>query len=194
MKRPRGVARILHFLLSLLVAAGVLYVVAFGVGPLPPLGPALNVGKGVWTSANDAQPLQNETLHVQGLQQPVTVIFEANGTPHIQVATDDDLFWTIGYLHARFRLTEMDLGRRVSEGLLSEVLGPQTLDADRFQNMLGLERTAEAKWQAMPAGNRQVLLAYTQGVNTRLKEEESARASGQTFSCPWRIGQVGMLD
>ncbi len=172
MKQPRWLPRILHLLLSLVVAAGVLYIAAFGAGPLPPLGSFLNVGTGIWTAASTAKPVQSETLHVPSLHAPVTVIFEANGTPHIQAATDDDLFWTIGYLHARFRLTEMDLARRVSEGLLSEVLGPQTLDADRFQNMLGLERTAEAKWQAMPAGNRQVLLAYTQGVNTRLKEEE----------------------
>ena len=65
---------------------------------------------------------QNETLHFAGLQQPVTVIFEADGTPHIQAATDNDLFWTIGYLQARFRLTRMDLLRRQGEGRLAEIL------------------------------------------------------------------------
>src|SRR6266496_2468986 len=93
MKRPRWVPRLLHLLLSLVVAAGVLYVAAFGAGALlPPLGPALNVGTGIWTSASTAKPVQSETLHFPNLHAPVTVIFEANGTPHIMASTDDDLF------------------------------------------------------------------------------------------------------
>ena len=175
MKRPRWVPRILHLLLSLVVAAGVLYVAAFGAGPLPPLGPSLNVGTGIWTAASMAKPVQSETLHFPNLHAPVTVIFEANGTPHIMAATDDDLFWTIGYLHARFRLTQMDLRRRVSEGLLSEILGPQTLYADRFQEMRGLERTARAEM----AGHARRQSASAAGVYARgeytLKEEEQNR-------------------
>jgi acyl-homoserine lactone acylase PvdQ len=100
-KQPRWLPRLLHLLLSLIVAAGVLYVVADGAGPLPPLGSALNVGTGIWTAANMAKPLQSETLHFPNLHAPVTVIFEANGTSHIRASTDDDLFWTIGYLQAR---------------------------------------------------------------------------------------------
>jgi acyl-homoserine lactone acylase PvdQ len=52
----------------------------------------LNPGTGVWTSADAAQAAQSETLHFADLHQPVTVIFEAHGTPHIQAATDTDLF------------------------------------------------------------------------------------------------------
>ncbi len=173
LKHPRFWIRILHFLVSLFVAGGVIYIAAFGAGPLPPLGSALNIGKGVWTSATDARSLQNETLHFAGLQQPVTVVFEQDGTAHIRAATDHDLFWTIGYLHARFRLTEMDLERRQGEGLLSEILGSQALNEDRFNNILGLERTARTEWQMMSAGSavRQFLLAYAQGVNTRIDED-----------------------
>ncbi len=174
MKQPRLVLRIIHFLVSLVVALGILYVSAFGAGPLPPLGSALNVGKGVWTSASDARPLQNETLHFQELQQPVTVLFEQSGTAHIQAATDHDLFWTIGYLHARFRLTQMDLERRQGEGQLSEILGMQALDSDRGSNFYGLARTAQAEWQTLPPNSplHQVLLDYAQGVNARITEDE----------------------
>jgi penicillin amidase len=161
-------------LAALVVAGGVLYVSAAGAGPLPPLGSALDVGNGVWTTASDARPLQREALHVAGLQRPVTVIFEPNGTPHVQAATDHDLFWTIGYLQARFRLTEMDLARRQGEGRLAEVFGSKGLDWDRFVTVLGLPRTAAADWQTLPASSpaRPVLLAYTQGVNARIAEDE----------------------
>ena len=149
-KQPRWLPRLLQLLLSLIVAAGVLYVAADSVGPLPPLGSTLNVGTGVWTAASAARPVHNETLHFLSLHAPVTVIFEANGTPHIMASTDDDLFWTIGYLQARFRLTQMDLIRRQGEGRLSEILGPEALSSDEFQVMLGLDRAARLDWQALP--------------------------------------------
>lgn len=173
-KQSRLAPRVLHFLVSLVAATGVIGLAAFGAGPLPPLGPTLNVGRGIWTSAIEAQPVQNQTLHFKGLQRTVTVTFEQNGTAHIQAATDSDLFWAMGYVHAYFRLTQMDLMRRQGEGRLAEILGASALDGDRFQIMLGLERTAKAEWQALPTESpvRQILQAYSQGVNARISEEE----------------------
>ena len=190
MKHRGFVPRLLHLLLSLVVAAGVLYVAAFGAGSLlPPLGPALNVGTGIWTTASAAKPVQSETLHFPNLHAPVTVIFEANGTPHIMASTDDDLFWTIGYLQARFRLTQMDLERRGGEGRLAEILGPGQLSTDQFQVMLGLDRAAQLDWQAILVGSplRQVLQDYAQGVNARIQEEE------QNHSLPFvfKLGTTG---
>ncbi|HEY7973767.1 MAG TPA: penicillin acylase family protein, partial [Ktedonobacterales bacterium] len=174
MKRPLFASPLSRFVLALVAAAAVLYACAVGAGPLPPLGAALNPGTGVWTSATAARPLVSQTLRFAGLQQPVTVVFEPDGTAHIRAATDHDLFWTIGYLHARFRLTQMDLERRQGEGLLSEVLGAQALNSDGFMNIIGLQRTAAAEWQALPASSiaRQAVLAYAAGVNARIGEDE----------------------
>ncbi|HEU5373944.1 MAG TPA: penicillin acylase family protein [Ktedonobacteraceae bacterium] len=174
MKRGGLYLRILHLLLSLIIGGGIIYVSAAGVGPIPALGPALNPGTGVLTAANDAKPIQNETLHFAGLHKPVTIIFDANGVPHIQAATDDDLFWAIGYLQARFRLTEMDLTRRQGEGLLSEVFGSEALSSDEFENTLGLENAAQADWQLIPADSliRQLLQEYANGVNAWIKRAE----------------------
>jgi len=165
--------RILNFTVSLFMTGSILLLSAFGIGPLPPLGAALNIGRGVWTTATDAKPMQNETFHFSQLNQPVTVIFEQNGTPHIQAATDHDLFWTMGYLHARFRLTQMDQIRRLGQGRLSAILGAAALDSDKLMNVLGIERNAQAVWQSLPQDSptRQVLSDYSQGVNARITEE-----------------------
>jgi penicillin amidase len=169
----RLLLRLLHLLVALLVTGGIIYLSVFGMGPLPPLGATLNTGRGVWTSATDANPARNATFHLSQLDQPVTVTFETNGTPHIRAATDHDLFWTMGYLHARFRLTQMDELRRMGQGGLSEILGPAALDSDRMMNILGIERNAQATWQSLPQNSptRGVLLAYAQGVNARMDEE-----------------------
>ena len=166
---------ILNLLISLSVTGLLCYVAARGLGSVPPLGPALNPNAGIWNTAQNAQFQSQETLHFPGLQQPVTVIFEKSGIPHIQAATDADLFWTIGYLHARFRLTEMDLERRQGEGALAEIVGPKALDSDKFEASLGLQRAAQADWQALAAKKGrayQALTAYAQGVNAVIEQEE----------------------
>ncbi|TMD79515.1 MAG: penicillin acylase family protein, partial [Chloroflexi bacterium] len=122
----------------------------------------------------DAASYGTQTLHLDGLQKPAKVVLEANGTAHINAASDHDLFLAVGYVHAKFRLFQMDLLRRQGEGRLSEVLGrgrdDEVLNSDRFELQLGLPRTAQKEWAQLPKDNpsRIAILAYAQGVNDRI--------------------------
>ena len=151
-----------------------LYAAFFGAGPLPALGPAFNPITGAWTMAADAS-ISNETLRLAGLQQLVKVTLESDGTTHIVAQTAHDLFLATGYMHARFRLFQMDLLRRQGEGRLSEVFGKAALDSDRFELQLGLLRTAQLEWSSLAPDNRSrvALVAYAQGVNDRIAEDDS---------------------
>ncbi len=159
---------------AILVSAALLYASFAGAGPLPALESAFNPSTGAWTMAADAAPLSNQALNLSGLQQPVRVTFERDGTAHIVAQTDHELFLAVGYVHARFRLFQMDLLRRQGEGLLSQVVGKAALDTDRFELQLGLLRTAQQEWAQLPAssGSRLALTAYAQGVNDRIDEAE----------------------
>ncbi|HVS48831.1 MAG TPA: penicillin acylase family protein, partial [Candidatus Dormibacteraeota bacterium] len=152
-------------------------------GPLPALGPAFNPISGAWTMAADAA-VSNETLRLAGLQQPVKVTLEGDGTTHVVAQTDHDLFLATGYTHARFRLFQMDLLRRQGEGRLSEVFGKAALDSDRFELQLGLLRTAQLEWSSLAPDNRSrlALVAYAQGVNDRIAEDESKRQLPAMFT------------
>ncbi|MFI5269283.1 MAG: penicillin acylase family protein, partial [Chloroflexota bacterium] len=79
----------------------------------------------------------------------------------------------IGYLHANFRLFQMDLERRQAEGLLSQIVGAAALPSDEFELQLGLMRTAEANWSSVGANDpaRQLILAYTAGVNASMSQQ-----------------------
>src|SRR6266849_5229855 len=176
--RPRSA---LNLLAAAIVSAAVLYASFVGAGPLPALGPAFNPTTGAWTMALDAS-LKNDTLHLAGLRQPVTITLEKDGTAHVVANTDHDLFLAVGYLHARFRLFQMDLLRRQGEGRLSEVVGKAALDSDRFELQLGLLRTAQAEWNAASNRSRQAGLAYTQGVNDRISEAESSHQLPAMFA------------
>jgi penicillin G amidase len=172
-KWRRPVLRAVNLLAALIVLAGLLYAGVAGAGPLPPLGAMLNPGTGVWTTAADAHTPGDSTLHMAGLQAPVHVVYDANGTAHINAGNTHDLFMTIGYLHATNRLFQMDLMRRQAEGLLSQVVGPAALSSDEFELQLGLLRTAEDNWQRLSPDDpaRQVALAYTAGVNASMRQQ-----------------------
>jgi len=166
-----------------IVSGAVLYAAFFGAGPLPALGSAFNPATGAWTMAADAT-INSRTLRLAGLQQPVKVSLESDGTSHIVAQTDHDLFLATGYVHARFRLFQMDLLRRQGEGRLAEVVGKAALESDRFELRLGLLRTAQTEWNVLPVDNRSrlALTAYAQGVNDRIAEAEAERQLPAMFT------------
>jgi penicillin G amidase len=169
-KHPRRRRHTVNALAALLVSAAVLYVSFAGAGPLPPLGPTFNPATGAWTMAADATAPVNQTLTIPGLEQPVRVTFEKDGTTHVVAQTNSDLFVAVGYVHARFRLFQMDLMRRQGEGRLSEVVGKAALDSDRFELQLGLLRTAQLEWAQADEVSKTSLTKYAQGVNDRIEE------------------------
>jgi penicillin amidase len=170
-QRPRRTLRTINLFAALLVSAALLYVSFVGAGSaLPALGPTFNPTTGAWTMASDAANPVNETLAISGLEQPVRVTFEQDGTAHIVAQTDPDLFLAIGYVHARFRLFQMDLMRRQGEGRLSEVVGKAALDSDRFELQLGLLRTAQLEWAQADGVSKVALAKYAVGVNDRIAE------------------------
>ncbi|TMF99404.1 MAG: penicillin acylase family protein, partial [Chloroflexi bacterium] len=185
-RRPRrrpGALRVLNLLGAVVVSAAVLYAAFFPAPGLPALGPAFNPVTGGWTMAADAQ-VTDRSFRLAGLEQPVRVLFESDGTAHITARTDHDLFLATGYVHARFRLFQMDLMRRQGAGRLSEVVGKAALDSDRFELQLGLLKTAQLEWQQLPASDpgHDVLLAYAQGVNDRIDEARSTHTLDAMFS------------
>ncbi|HEX4214443.1 MAG TPA: penicillin acylase family protein [Candidatus Dormibacteraeota bacterium] len=170
----RLLPRLASFLAALVVTAALLYGCAAGVGPLPAPGPTFAAGQGVWDMARGAVTT-SETLRIWGLEMPVQVTIDAEGVPHIQARTDEDMFIAMGYLEARDRLFEMDLFRRSAEGGLSQILGPSELGSDELNLSLGLLRTAQQEWREMaPDSSARLAVQYfTEGVNDRISDDEA---------------------
>ena len=169
---------------AIVASVAILYAAFFGAGPLPALGPAFNPVTGAWTMAADASSYGAQTLHLKGLTHPARVILEADGTAHVVASTDHDLFLAVGYVHAKFRLFQMDLLRRQGEGRLSEVVGKAALDSDRFELQLGLLKTAQLEWSQLSGTDpsRDALSAYAQGVNDRIDEAEAGHQLPAMFT------------
>lgn len=104
-------------------------------------------------------------LAVSGLKQPVKVYFDDYGVPNIFAQNEEDAYFSMGYMHARDRLFQMDLSRRVAEGRLSEIFGAGVMDFDKLFRTIGIARFCYAWYQNISPKTKAVLDSYTKGVN-----------------------------
>jgi penicillin amidase len=131
------------------------------------LAVALGVAGVIWLrgAAKAALPQLDGDIRVTGLSAPVTVRRDAHGVPHIEAATQDDLFFAQGYVVAQDRLWQMDMYRRNANGELAEVLGSSLVAHDRSQRVLGFRKAAERMYAGLDAQDKRWLDDYAKGVN-----------------------------
>jgi penicillin amidase len=132
----------------------------------------------VWfySMARSALPQLDGTLGVSGLGAPVTVTRDAHGVPTIAAATLADLFFAQGYVTAQDRLWQMDILRRFAAGDLAEIIGPDLLDHDRQQRILGLRVAARKAVEVASTEDRLYFAAYARGVNAYLQSHRTRLA------------------
>ncbi len=118
------------------------------------------------SAATSALPQIDGEIHLgAALQGPVLVRRDGHGVPHIEAASQADLFFAQGYVTAQDRLWQMDLYRRNAGGELAEVLGASLVEHDKAQRILGFRRQAQRIYASLPADDRNRLDAYARGVN-----------------------------
>ncbi|MGI3164710.1 penicillin acylase family protein [Pseudooceanicola sp. 200-1SW] len=149
---------------------------------------------GIYYLAARSLPEYDKTLTVEGLQAPLEIVRDTADVPHIFGASDEDVFFGLGYAHAQDRLWQMMTLRRTAQGRLSEVFGVRTLPVDRIMRRFDLYRLAIESVPDQDARSRAALTAYAAGVNARLAEiNEDALGRGapemflfNTPVAPWR--------
>src|SRR5690348_16504969 len=81
-------------------------------------------GGGVVARAGQKDTVAAETIALPGLREPVEILVDRWGVPHIYAKNEADLFFAQGFNAARDRLFQIDIWRRRGLGQLSEVFGP----------------------------------------------------------------------
>ena len=112
-------------------------------------------------------------LDVPGLREPVEVIRDEWGVPHIYAQNDDDLFLAQGYVMAQDRLWQMEMWRRWHEGRLSEIFGPEAFDYDlRTRQMMFRGPWDESEWTSYHPDGERIFTAYANGVNAFIEQNQ----------------------
>lgn len=108
------------------------------------------------------------------LQGPVTIHWDAHQVPFVEAASDGDLAYALGLVHAHLRLGQMETLRRASQGRLAEIAGPLAIDIDHALRILDLGRAVPATLAAMPADSRAWVERFVAGIN-----DYAARAAAE---------------
>ncbi|MET0396294.1 MAG: penicillin acylase family protein [Longimicrobiaceae bacterium] len=115
-----------------------------------------------------------EDARLAGLAAPVEVWRDSLGVPHVWAAGEADLFRAMGYVHAQDRLWQMELFRRVADGRMAEVLGPDLVATDRFLRTVGMGRAAADNERMLGPAERALMQAYADGVNAWIRGHSGA--------------------
>ena len=114
---------------------------------------------------NGPLPKHSGEVTLRGPRSEIRVLRDDQAVPHIYAATDHDLFFAQGYVHAQERFFQMDLSRHLASGRLAELVGESGKEPDITMRTMGLRRVAEQEWDLLSAEVRGFYEAYAEGVN-----------------------------
>ncbi len=171
--------RLIPFSLTFILTAVLVFALNKKWGSVPPIGKFLSPQHGFWQNAEPVHENFNADLTFPGLKGKVNVYFDDRLVPHVFADNEEDLYFAQGYLHAKFRLFQMELQTMYAAGRLSEIIGnnPAIIRVDRETRRSGMQYAAQAALQTFEADpvSKKVCDAYTAGVNAyigNLKQSE----------------------
>ncbi len=164
--------RIAAFIFSTLIV--ILLIIAFDTKLfLPsPLGKLLSPQHGIWQNAEPADMDFNAQLRFSSLKGNAEVYFDERLVPHVFASYNEDALFIQGYLHAKFRLWQMEFQTHAAAGRLTEILGAgannSILTHDREMRRLGMVYAAEKSLREIEKDplSKESCDAYTAGVNS----------------------------
>ena len=166
---PQSKNDLITLVLSFIPVLIIIIVFSTPLGMIPPLGNLINPNGGIWDSSTYAEH-GSKTLTIPNVEEEVVCYYDEWGIPHIFSEKDSDMFFAIGYVHARDRLFQLEMVRRLYTGRLSEIIGNSTLSADIQMRNLCLERSANVTWNLMLSEDPNSYLVnslekYSEGIN-----------------------------
>ncbi len=172
------IMRVVPFIITAAVTIGLITVLNSKLAGLPPLGKFLSPSHGFWQNAEPADASFSVEAKLGQLNDKVDVYLDERLVPHVFAQNSRDAYMVQGYLHAKFRLWQMEFQTHAAAGRLCEILGEtrngvSILEkADRKFRRLGMVYAAEravAKMNQHPE-IKEAVEAYTIGVNAYISQ------------------------
>jgi penicillin amidase len=110
------------------------------------------------------------TILAFGLKEPVEVLRDRWGIPHIYAKNTQDLFFAQGFVVAQDRMWQIEMWRRNGEGRLAEVLGPDYVTRDRFARLLAFRGDWDEEFQKYHPEGRTIFESFARGVNAAIQK------------------------
>jgi penicillin amidase len=136
-----------------------------------PLGKLLSPQNGVWQNAEPVDEDYSANLKFPQLKEKVDVYFDERLVPHVIAEQNNDAYFVQGYLHAKFRLWQMEFQIYAASGRLCELVGKKALSLDRDKRRLGMVFAAENSLKEIEKDSETAAACdnYTAGVNAYIE-------------------------
>ena len=171
--------RIDRFLIALIPTVALIIILNTQLASIPPLGKFLNPVNGFMANAETDEDLKVEHFNFNTETNSNTAASAIDGSvymdermvPHIFATDDNSLYFIQGFIHAKYRLWQMETQTRAAAGRLSEILGPALLDFDRQQRRIGMVTGAENALEELKKDpvSQKCISSYTNGVNEYIR-------------------------
>ena len=163
--------RIILFITSAIITTGLIIVLHTNLVLPAALGKLLSPQHGIWQNAESDYENFSANLKIPQLSGKVDVYFDERLVPHIFAEQENDVYFVQGYLHAKFRLWQMELQSFAAAGRASEIIGEKGLEHDREFRRLGIVYAAEI---ALKEVEKDPIIkaecdAYTAGINAYIE-------------------------
>ncbi|MEO1405708.1 MAG: penicillin acylase family protein, partial [Pseudomonadota bacterium] len=137
---------------------------------------------GIFLWLRSTLPDYEKTLFGAGLDEPVTIVRDDAGIPHIQAVSFNDAVFALGYAQAQDRLWQMEMMRKALLGQTAEILGRGLLPLDvRYRMRYNTAYVRERSFERMDPEMQEAFEAFAAGVNSAIENGEGRR------SPEWRL-------
>lgn len=127
------------------------------------------------------------------VREAVVVHWSDHQIPFIEARSDEDLAVALGIVHVHLRWTQLEVMRRISQGRVSEIIGPLGIEIDRALRTLDLSRAVPDIVARLPEETANWLGAFCIGINHAIAEaaEEPPDFSALGLSRErWQVADV----
>lgn len=108
---------------------------------------------------------QETSYSIQGLNDPVEIIVDVWGIPHIYAQNEADLFFAQGFNAARDRLFQFEVWRRQATGTVAEILGERELKRDIGTRLFKFRGNIKDEMNYYHPHGELIISSYVKGVN-----------------------------
>jgi penicillin amidase len=169
--------RIIPFVIFGVITAALIVILNSALLLPLPFGKFLSPQTGVWQNAEPANQDYSENLSFPQLKGEVNVYFDERLVPHVFAEQDNDAYFVQGYLHAKFRLWQMEFQTHAAAGRVSELIGKKAIEFDRDKRRLGMVYAAENSLKEVEKDSTTLTQCnnYTAGVNAYIESLKESR-------------------
>ena len=116
-------------------------------------------------------PSRSAKINSMHIKSQVEIIYDSWAIPHIYANSENDAYYSLGFVHAQERLFQMEMLRRVAKGELSEIFGIKALETDKFFRTMRIRSIAKdiVKKIDKETKSYRALLSYLKGINEYIK-------------------------